>query len=117
MRMEVKEGRNGCLIINDSYNSDINSLDIALDFQNRRSAARGMRRTLILSDILQSGMSPDELYRRVAEIVIHKKIDRFIGIGRELLSYKSLFPMEAEFYSTTGVLGIIILKKFRKLWN
>ena len=102
MRMEVKEGRNGCLIINDSYNSDINSLDIALDFQNRRSAARGMRRTLILSDILQSGMSPDELYRRVAEIVIHKKIDRFIGIGRELLSYKSLFPMEAEFYSTTG---------------
>ena len=77
-------------------------MDIALDFQNRRSAARGMRRTLILSDILQSGMSPDELYRRVAEIVIHKKIDRFIGIGRELLSYKSLFPMEAEFYSTTG---------------
>ena len=29
MRLEVKEGQRGCLLINDSYNSDINSLDIA----------------------------------------------------------------------------------------
>jgi alanine racemase len=32
MRLEVKEGQHGCTLINDSYNSDINSLDIALDF-------------------------------------------------------------------------------------
>jgi alanine racemase len=31
MRLEVKEGKNGCLLINDSYNSDLASLDIALD--------------------------------------------------------------------------------------
>ena len=36
MRLEVKEGQHGCTLINDSYNSDINSLDIALDFMNRR---------------------------------------------------------------------------------
>ena len=37
MRLEVKEGKNGCVIINDSYNSDLASLDIALDFMSRRS--------------------------------------------------------------------------------
>ena len=53
MRLEVKEGRHGCTLINDSYNSDINSLDIALDFMNRRPDHAGRRRTLILSDICQ----------------------------------------------------------------
>ena len=41
MRLEVKEGRSGCTLINDSYNSDYNSLDIALDFMNRRLIVRG----------------------------------------------------------------------------
>ena len=52
MRLEVKEGKNGCVIINDSYNSDLASLDIALDFMSRRSEDRGRKRTLVLSDFL-----------------------------------------------------------------
>ena len=56
MRLEVKEGLNGCTLINDSYNSDINSLNIALDFMNRRPDHNGQKRTLVLSDILQSGL-------------------------------------------------------------
>ena len=63
MRLEVKEGQRGCLLINDSYNSDINSLDIALDFMNRREAAK---KTLILSDIFQSGATPEALYTQVS---------------------------------------------------
>lgn len=55
MRLEVKEGQHGCTLINDSYNSDINSLDIALDFMSRRPDHKGRRHTLILSDIFQSG--------------------------------------------------------------
>ena len=55
MRLEVKEGKQGCILINDSYNSDLASLDIALDFLVRRSEAKGMKRTLILSDILETG--------------------------------------------------------------
>ena len=55
MRLEVKEGRSGCTLINDSYNSDYNSLDIALDFMNRRPDCAGRKRTLILSDIEQAG--------------------------------------------------------------
>jgi Alr-MurF fusion protein len=58
MRLEVKEGVRNCLIINDSYNSDLNSLGIALDFLNQQATAKNLSKTLILSDILQSGQAP-----------------------------------------------------------
>ena len=83
MRLEVKEGQRGCLLINDSYNSDINSLDIALDFMNRREAAK---KTLILSDIFQTGATPEALYTQVSELVVKRGIEKFIGIGPELSS-------------------------------
>ena len=80
MRLEVKQGQHGCTLINDSYNSDINSLDIALDFMARR----GDKKTLILSDIFQSGMTHDELYREVGNLCEQRGVNRFIGIGRAL---------------------------------
>ena len=81
MRLEVKEGQRGCVLINDSYNSDVNSLDIALDFMNRREAAK---KTLILSDIFQTGTSPEALYAQVSDLAVKRGIDKFIGIGSEL---------------------------------
>ena len=84
MRLEVKEGQHGCTLINDSYNSDINSLDIALDFMSRRPDQDGKSRTLILSDIYQSGMMPDELYHRVMELAVKRGVTKFIGIGKEI---------------------------------
>ena len=84
MRLEVKEGQHGCTLINDSYNSDINSLDIALDFMNRRPDHRNRRRTLILSDILQSGLQPMELYSEVSRLAVERGVQKFIGIGPDL---------------------------------
>lgn len=84
MRLEVNEGKNNCVLINDSYNSDIASLDIALDFLHRRSQAKGLKRTLILSDILESGQSGHALYRKVAQLVQTKEVDKLIGIGSEI---------------------------------
>ncbi len=102
MRLDVKEGKNNCLLINDTYNSDINSLDIALDFLQSRRTDKKMKRTLILSDILQSGTLPKSLYKKVADLVSRKKIDRIIGIGRDISEYASLFAIpEKEFYQTT----------------
>lgn len=102
MRLEVKEGINGCQLINDTYNSDINSLDIALDFLQSRRAEKDLKTTVILSDILQSGMLPKSLYKKVAELFRRKKVDRIIGIGRDLKEYGSAFEMrESEFYLTT----------------
>lgn len=101
MRMELKEGRKGCVLIEDTYNSDLQALELALDFQSRRASAGNMRSCLILSDIFQSGKSMDDLYRTVAELVGRKQIDRFIGIGYGLLTHASFFPSSARFFLTT----------------
>lgn len=103
MRLDVKQGINDCLLINDTYNSDINSLDIALDFQQSRMVAREMKRTLILSDILQSGTLPKSLYKKVADMVQRRRVDRIIGIGKEMSAYGDAFTTaEKEFYTTTA---------------
>ena len=81
MRLEVKQGQHGCILINDSYNSDINSLDIALDFMQRRQASK---KTLILSDMFQTGTSPEALYTQVSDLCVKRGIDKLIGIGPEL---------------------------------
>ena len=96
MRLEVKQGQHGCILINDSYNSDINSLDIALDFMQRRMTQRdGSFVTLrditkepslcvVLSDIFQTGTSPETLYAQVSDLCVKRGINKFIGIGPEV---------------------------------
>ena len=92
MRLEVKQGQHGCILINDSYNSDINSLDIALDFMQRRQVSPpesggvrgGLNKTLILSDMFQTGTLPEALYAQVSDLCAKRGIDKFIGIGPEL---------------------------------
>lgn len=101
MRLEVKEGKNGCVLINDSYNSDLASLGIALDFMFRRSEDKGRKRTLILSDLLETGQTSKLLYRRVAELVQSRGVDRIIGVGEEIRSAASCFDMEKHFFRTT----------------
>ena len=101
MRLEVKEGQNGCILINDSYNSDLASLDIALDFMSRRSEDKGRKRTLILSDLLETGQSSKLLYRQVAELVHNRQVDKIIGVGEEIRSAASRFEIEKYFFLTT----------------
>lgn len=102
MRLELKQGINNCSVINDSYNSDINSLVIALDFLQQQQQHN--KRTLILSDIMQSGKSSGELYAHVAAILEQKGINRFIGIGPELNKQKNIFKNipETAFYTSTA---------------
>jgi len=101
MRLDVNKGINNNILINDTYNSDINSLSIALDFMARRSTDNPFKRVLILSDILQSGMVPAAFYRKVAELVSQEQVQHIIGIGPNLMSHSNLFGMEKEFYPTT----------------
>lgn len=84
MRLEVKEGQHGCTIINDSYNNDVKSLDIALDFMARRPELKEHSRTLILSDIYQSGLSFQELGNELISLIKSRGINKFIGIGPQL---------------------------------
>ena len=98
MRLEVKEGKNNCILINDSYNSDLASLDIALDFLVRRSEKKGLKRTLILSDILETGQSTATLYRRVAQLIKSRGINKLIGVGAEISSCAARFEGTPERY-------------------
>ena len=122
MRLEVKEGQRGCLLINDSYNSDINSLDIALDFMNRRESKRVLKKTLILSDMFQTGTTPEALYAQVSDLAVKRGIEKFIGIGTELMAQadkiqiadKQFFASVPHFLSSetfTGLHNELILLK------
>ena len=100
MRLEVKEGQHGCTLINDSYNSDLSSLDIALDFMSRRPDHNGRKRTLILSDIQQSGQKPDKLYSIVSELAEKRGVDKFIGIGSVIAEHKDKISItEKHFFA------------------
>ncbi len=99
MRLELKEGINHCSLLNDSYNSDINSLGIALDFLNQQT--QHAKKTVILSDILQSGRDPVSLYREISGILNGKGISRIIGVGNEISRQAGQFPMEKTFFTST----------------
>ncbi|MDO4957933.1 MAG: bifunctional UDP-N-acetylmuramoyl-tripeptide:D-alanyl-D-alanine ligase/alanine racemase [Prevotellaceae bacterium] len=102
MRLEVKDGQRGCTLINDSYNSDLASLDIALDFMHRRPDHKGRKRTLILSDIYQSGVNDEELYKEVSELAVNRGVEKFIGIGKALKSCADKINVENKsFFKTT----------------
>ena len=105
MRLEVKEGKRGCMIINDSYNADTASLDIALDFMERRSNTMpGLKRTLILADIKQSGEDAQTLYSRVLDCIIKRGIEKFIGVGNGIATQAALFAssgIECHFFAGT----------------
>ncbi|MEO8532893.1 MAG: bifunctional UDP-N-acetylmuramoyl-tripeptide:D-alanyl-D-alanine ligase/alanine racemase [Flavobacterium sp.] len=101
MRLEVKNGINNCSIIDDSYSSDFQSLKIALDFLE--SQKKNASKTVILSDIFQSGFSNEELYSKVAQLIADNKVNRVIGIGSTISSFSDkfsnavLFPTTADF--------------------
>ena len=103
MRLELLKGINRCTLINDSYNSDIASLTIALDFLNQQNQYR--LKTLILSDILQSGKEEEELYREISSVIRKKGINRFIGIGGALYRQKEHFGRGAFYLSTDDFLN------------
>lgn len=101
MRTEQKEGINDCILINDSYNSDLISLKIALDLL--KNMPQDKQKTLILSDIMQTGLHDSDLYEEVSSMISDELIDRFIGIGKSITSQKEFFthiPFH-EFYETT----------------
>jgi len=110
MRLELKNGVHNCSIIDDSYNSDIQSLEIALNFLKQQNQHE--RKTLILSDIFQSGLEEDVLYKQVSSLIAAKKIDKFIGVGNALMHHQDIFnAAEKYFYKDTPSL----LKDLNKL--
>jgi alanine racemase len=103
MRLKVKNGINNCSIIDDSYSSDFQSLKIALDFLE--SQKQYVKKTLILSDILQSGLATEDLYSRVAQLVVSNNITRVIGIGSTISAFKDSFVNCTTFATTADFIA------------
>lgn len=99
-RINVIEGVNNCMLIYDSYTSDLHSLTPALDFMNRRRTS-ARTSALILSDVMHETLPPAKLYQNVAEILRLRKIDRLIGIGPEFMRNSRYFDSSATFYPDT----------------
>ena len=99
LRLEMKKGIGNSTIIYDCYNADLDSLLLALDFMAKHDATGN--RTVILSDILQSGRSKQELYREASRLLALKNVTDMIGIGDDISSCKTLFSPESKFYSST----------------
>lgn len=104
MRLEVIQGVRGCTLINDAYNSDVASLDIALDFMNRRPEQENKTKTLILSDILQTGLQSDELYAQVADMIASRGINHLIGVGTEISAAHSALRIARRHFSLRAML-------------
>ncbi len=100
MRLEMNEANNNCLLVNDSYSLDLNSLTIALDFVQHEQ--QHYNKVLIMSDILQSGIPESELYTQAAALVHQYNITQFIGIGQALCRNQQLFDdLNPSFYPST----------------
>lgn len=105
MRLQVIQGVRNCTLINDTYNSDAASLDIALDFMARRPEIQNKQKVLILSDMFQTGLPATELYAKVAELLNRRAIDHFIGVGPEISHAHSLFLMKKSFFPSGEALA------------
>lgn len=100
MRLELKEGINRCHIIDDTYNNDLAGLRISLQFLANQNQKRSKR--LILSDILESGLSEPVLAQEIKKLVDENNIDAFVGIGPALFQNRQIFAGSSFFYENTS---------------
>ncbi|MEZ5014619.1 MAG: bifunctional UDP-N-acetylmuramoyl-tripeptide:D-alanyl-D-alanine ligase/alanine racemase [Chitinophagales bacterium] len=125
MRLEIKKGIHGCLLINDAYSADIDSLAIALHFLKQQSGT--LRRTAILGEFDDSGLQPEVLFARIAALLKENGVTRLITIGEkwqafaaafssfELLSYTSADALLQQISALHFYEEIILIKGARRL--
>ena len=98
MRLKLEQGINNCQVIDDTYDNDLTGLERALEFMAQQKWA--LKKTVILSDLLQHGLDPKNLYCQVAQLLQDEGINRIIGIGKQLADHAAIFqPLNAHFYS------------------
>jgi len=107
MRMEVKQGVHENILINDAYNSDQTSLDIALDFMSRRAEGSSAdptsrQKVLILSDIDQSGVGEQTLWREVAQMVAARGVHQIIGVGTSIKGIQHYLSIPCHLFDSTA---------------
>ncbi|MCK5134339.1 MAG: bifunctional UDP-N-acetylmuramoyl-tripeptide:D-alanyl-D-alanine ligase/alanine racemase [Bacteroidales bacterium] len=110
MRLEMLQGIQGSVLINDAYNSDIGGLAAALDLMNQQDHRDG--KLIILSDLLQSDLENRVLYAEIASLIHRKGIEQFIGIGPAMMQHRALFSGDSLFFHDTGE----FLRRMDRTW-
>ena len=98
MRLEIKKGINGCYLIDDTYNNDFQGLTVALDFLKQQKQRQ--IKTVILTDIQQSGLTDSHLYQKVNELLVSQKINRLFTIGKQIAGFQNHFEIPTTAYLT-----------------
>lgn len=100
MRLALKKGANDCYLLDDSYSNDLSGLSVALNILDQQR--QRTNKTIILTDILQSGLSDEVLYEKVNELLEKHEINRLIGVGPRIETKHKLFKMPKAFFATTS---------------
>ncbi len=113
MRLELKEAIGNSLLIYDCYNSDVRSLQVALDFMDKQ--ARNKPATVILSDLLETGIPSDQLYRQIGDLLRSHHIQRLIAVGPTISAHVASIgvPECVTFPDTASLLQAIPALTFR----
>jgi len=98
MRLESVNGIRNNLIINDSFNLDLDSLIIAYQFINQYQK---QKKSLILTDILDTIEEDEILYKKVAELTNEQDFENIILIGEHITKYKDLFSRKVKIFDNT----------------
>lgn len=122
MRLEAIEGIKSNIIINDSFNLDLDSLKTALQFLKEYNKPK---KSLVLTDIVGVNTNSQELYEEVSELVNEQNFDSVFLIGNEISKFSDLFKAKTYTFIDTKELieskhlfeienQIILLKGARK---
>ncbi len=121
MRLESLEGIRNNLIVNDSYNLDLDSLVIAYQFINEYKKPH---KVLILTDFIE-GKNAEEIYHEVVLLTNEQHFDKIFLVGSEIPNFQNLFHGETYAFDSTHQLiesqqlnlvedSLILLKGARK---
>ncbi len=99
MRLQLHAGIHRCQIINDSYTNDATALEAALNYLNQFKA----KKSIVLSDFTEIAEAEADFYQKVGQQISALQLDKFIGIGEKLKKYKSYFPSNSVFFSSSEI--------------
>ncbi len=112
MRLEAIEGIKSNIVINDSFNLDLDSLKTALQFLNEYNKPK---KSLVLTDIVGVNSNSKELYEEVSDLVNEQKFDSVFLIGNEISRFSELF--KAKTFTFIDTKELIESKHLNELEN
>ena len=97
MRLELKKGSNNCYIIDDSYNNDMQGLNLALDFLAQQPGA-SREKVAIITEPAQTNLSPDLLHATLAKAFQQRKVNYVLFVGSQGFAYAQYYKAKVQFH-------------------